>query len=178
MKYEMKTEEVKYKKNEKYKDNAEEGLRFVDIKSLLDEYKAGDELVFHVTGYTIVSGYQGKPNILLFIGEREALSFSTQRTTGKSIIQNLKKTLSKLEVKYGENAESILRGAEAIYTLKILNGLSGNYFGLVSIEFTGNVSEKTFDAEISGDDKLLQMTLPEFEPEEEPKITVISRKKH
>ena len=133
-----------------YTGDPEEALRFVDIKAAIEDHDVGDFITVKVSGYALFRGYNDATNVVLFLSDRVAMSFDISRTTGKQVYAQLKKVIAEL----GDEYEDKLRGAEAIYTFKILEGLKGNYLALVKLEFTGEVKEFESKVEVSGFDSL------------------------
>jgi hypothetical protein len=146
-----------------YVGNPEEALRFVDIKEVLDSLSIGDMFSVKATGYALFKGYHDTINVALFLSDKVALSFSTERTTGKQIDKKLKDVLASI----GEENEERLRGAEVIYTFKVLKGLAGNYLAVVKMVFTGVVKEFESKVEVSGIDNVKRPDTPE-----NPKVEV------
>jgi hypothetical protein len=133
-----------------YTGNPEEALRFVDIKAAIEDHDVGDFITVKASGYALFKGYNDATNIALFLSDRVAMSFDISRTTGKQVHTQLKKVITEL----GEEYEDNLKGAEVIYTFKVLEGLKGNYLALVKLEFTGEVKEFESKVEVSGFDSL------------------------
>lgn len=178
----MTTESVKMENGEviplkpvskNYEGDPEQALRFVDIKGLLESHKVGDTIAVKSTGYAFFNGYHDATNIVLFVGDKVAFSFNRDRTTGKQIYSKLKGVLDVIGVENGDR----LRGAEVIYTFKVLEGLEGNYLALVKMEFTGVVKDFESNVEVLGAENLKQSTLtPKTSNEDEEVATLVTTK--
>lgn len=143
-----------------YIGNPEDALRFVNIKEVIESHEVGDIISVKAGGYALFKGFKDATNVVLFLSDKVALSFNSERTTGKQIMKKLKEVLAQIG---SENADR-LRGAEVIYTFKLLEGLDGNYLTLVKMEFTGVVKEFESKVEVSGADSLLNVPSKEESP--------------
>lgn len=151
-----------------YEGDPEQALRFVDIKALLDSHKVGDMITVKSSGFAFFKGYHDATNIVLFVGDKVAFSFNRDRTTGKQVYSKMKAVLENIGLENGDR----LRGAEVIYTFKVLEGLEGNYLSLVKMEFTGVVKDFESNVEVLGADVLKNTAQKQPAEEKVTEITV------
>lgn len=135
---------------EGYEGSEEDLLRFVDVKTLIASLGKDTKFRVLVDYYKFGLGYNDKPNVIFYLPEKRAISFSADRTTGKKFREIIERIVA--EHPHLKDTLNTTSGRRQFYAhFKVFEGLEGNYLGLIKLDFTGVVNEdKQSSIEISG----------------------------